>query len=185
MIRRPPRSTLFPYTTLFRSPKCCARARLSCAPPSASERRRPDPTHGGHGRGLYLCPGAGGTDSLLMLREQGLPLPKVSRPMGLPGGRRRSSRQTADAVDEPLDLVRGGVRRAAGAHESVALVAQHPRNRGRVEVAVRDEDAAPGERARDVAGIDSAERERNGGSALAARRHPVELDTGNRLEPLP
>src|SRR2546425_13269111 len=26
MIRRPPRSTLFPYTTLFRSP-CCSRAR--------------------------------------------------------------------------------------------------------------------------------------------------------------
>src|SRR2546422_6806218 len=25
MIRRPPRSTLFPYTTLFRSPKPCAR----------------------------------------------------------------------------------------------------------------------------------------------------------------
>src|SRR2546429_6528050 len=23
MIRRPPRSTLFPYTTLFRSPSCC------------------------------------------------------------------------------------------------------------------------------------------------------------------
>src|SRR2546425_2539803 len=23
MIRRPPRSTLFPYTTLFRSPPCC------------------------------------------------------------------------------------------------------------------------------------------------------------------
>src|SRR2546425_2111793 len=25
MIRRPPRSTLFPYTTLFRSQKCCMR----------------------------------------------------------------------------------------------------------------------------------------------------------------
>src|SRR5256885_3602383 len=30
MIRRPPRSTLFPYTTLFRSP-CCRRATLVCA----------------------------------------------------------------------------------------------------------------------------------------------------------
>src|SRR3712207_7930071 len=28
MIRRPPRSTLFPYTTLFRSPRSAARARL-------------------------------------------------------------------------------------------------------------------------------------------------------------
>src|SRR3990170_4912130 len=26
MIRRPPRSTLFPYTTLFRSPRSCARS---------------------------------------------------------------------------------------------------------------------------------------------------------------
>src|SRR5437016_8461878 len=26
MIRRPPRSTLFPYTTLFRSPRCCSTA---------------------------------------------------------------------------------------------------------------------------------------------------------------
>src|SRR3712207_7749387 len=26
MIRRPPRSTLFPYTTLFRSPRCVQRA---------------------------------------------------------------------------------------------------------------------------------------------------------------
>src|SRR5260370_8801005 len=28
MIRRPPRSTLFPYTTLFRSGRCAATARL-------------------------------------------------------------------------------------------------------------------------------------------------------------
>src|SRR5689334_24382532 len=27
MIRRPPRSTLFPYTTLFRSPRCAAQAK--------------------------------------------------------------------------------------------------------------------------------------------------------------
>src|SRR5690348_17635613 len=33
MIRRPPRSTLFPYTTLFRSPPACGRGLL---PPGAS-----------------------------------------------------------------------------------------------------------------------------------------------------
>src|SRR3712207_9149800 len=32
MIRRPPRSTLFPYTTLFRSPKAPARGRLRQGP---------------------------------------------------------------------------------------------------------------------------------------------------------
>src|SRR5688572_31795618 len=34
MIRRPPRSTLFPYTTLFRSP-CGRETRATAAPPSA------------------------------------------------------------------------------------------------------------------------------------------------------
>src|SRR3712207_7324878 len=33
MIRRPPRSTLFPYTTLFRSPHC-SRCSLSSPPPA-------------------------------------------------------------------------------------------------------------------------------------------------------
>src|SRR3712207_9183873 len=37
MIRRPPRSTLFPYTTLFRSLACAARAG---GPASAAERRK-------------------------------------------------------------------------------------------------------------------------------------------------
>src|SRR2546428_9809710 len=38
MIRRPPRSTLFPYTTLFRSPgACCGRSPAG----AASSRRRP------------------------------------------------------------------------------------------------------------------------------------------------
>src|SRR5256885_4117869 len=35
MIRRPPRSTLFPYTTLFRSP-CCA----TCRPSTGWRRKR-------------------------------------------------------------------------------------------------------------------------------------------------
>src|SRR5205807_10127208 len=33
MIRRPPRSTLFPYTTLFRSPAAAGRLRPRCAGP--------------------------------------------------------------------------------------------------------------------------------------------------------
>src|SRR4051812_49821788 len=37
MIRRPPRSTLFPYTTLFRSPSCPGRARS----PGPDRRRCP------------------------------------------------------------------------------------------------------------------------------------------------
>src|SRR5437660_4121143 len=34
MIRRPPRSTLFPYTTLFRSPRPSARAVPACVRPT-------------------------------------------------------------------------------------------------------------------------------------------------------
>src|SRR2546425_8684204 len=43
MIRRPPRSTLFPYTTLFRSIRARRRvagARARCADPRASDRVR-------------------------------------------------------------------------------------------------------------------------------------------------
>src|SRR2546430_9809004 len=53
MIRRPPRSTLFPYTTLFRSPRqrssrfMTARATISprtAAAPTSSQSRRRQPT---------------------------------------------------------------------------------------------------------------------------------------------
>src|SRR4051794_41632279 len=40
MIRRPPRSTLFPYTTLFRSPPI-ARDSTACSTRRACSRRRP------------------------------------------------------------------------------------------------------------------------------------------------
>src|SRR2546429_4138383 len=36
MIRRPPRSTLFPYTTLFRSRSCCSRRRSQRSFPTTS-----------------------------------------------------------------------------------------------------------------------------------------------------
>src|SRR2546426_5844552 len=55
MIRRPPRSTLFPYTTLFRSPAppgrhaAPARRRALCRAPSARGRARPR-LHGTAGR---------------------------------------------------------------------------------------------------------------------------------------
>jgi hypothetical protein len=48
----------------------------------------------------------------------------------------RAGHQTPHALDEPFDLVRGGVRSAAGAHQAFAFMTQHPGNSGRVEVAV-------------------------------------------------
>src|SRR3712207_8743497 len=44
MIRRPPRSTLFPYTTLFRSKRCPLRGGCSASSGSSSVRSG----HGGH-----------------------------------------------------------------------------------------------------------------------------------------
>src|SRR2546428_6821713 len=44
MIRRPPRSTLFPYTTLFRSPKSCVQRRPTYASrPGATPKTSPAP----------------------------------------------------------------------------------------------------------------------------------------------
>src|SRR5256885_12034760 len=50
MIRRPPRSTLFPYTTLFRSPSAAFRRRLarrSLLPGAAARTGQPQPAVGG------------------------------------------------------------------------------------------------------------------------------------------
>src|SRR2546422_4442072 len=52
MIRRPPRSTLFPYTTLFRSLGACARrCTRSRSPPWGSGRCRPGDSRRPEGRG--------------------------------------------------------------------------------------------------------------------------------------
>src|SRR6185369_9724536 len=45
MIRRPPRSTLFPYTTLFRSPPCRARAACLHSPGGRRRTRRRSEEH--------------------------------------------------------------------------------------------------------------------------------------------
>src|SRR5437667_2064210 len=45
MIRRPPRSTLFPYTTLFRSCRACRASGRAPAPPRRARRAfRPEPS---------------------------------------------------------------------------------------------------------------------------------------------
>src|SRR3712207_7337164 len=43
MIRRPPRSTLFPYTTLFRSGRCCASPGTATEGTRAAGASRPRP----------------------------------------------------------------------------------------------------------------------------------------------
>src|SRR3712207_7439723 len=60
MIRRPPRSTLFPYTTLFRSQAAAAGGRAAAGPHVPGPDRRDTP-----GRGLGLPPDQGGGPALL------------------------------------------------------------------------------------------------------------------------
>src|SRR5258707_5042348 len=57
MIRRPPRSTLFPYTTLFRSFQRAADAELHGAFAIDAQYRRAEigEQHGAHGRGPSAC----------------------------------------------------------------------------------------------------------------------------------
>src|SRR2546430_13480185 len=45
MIRRPPRSTLFPYTTLFRSDEGFACVEVMCWPPGKGDRKYAGITH--------------------------------------------------------------------------------------------------------------------------------------------
>src|SRR3712207_7406368 len=79
MIRRPPRSTLFPYTTLFRSPAGCRRAR--------TDRRRATAR-----RGRARQPGAGGPLGLVDRARRRAPAWIGDRGARPAGGDRKSTR---------------------------------------------------------------------------------------------
>src|SRR2546426_8319795 len=78
MIRRPPRSTLFPYTTLFRSPEA-VQAKLL----------------GANARRMY------GIEATLCVTEEPPPL---ERPPWFPGGEERSEEHTSE-LQSPCNLV--------------------------------------------------------------------------------
>src|SRR5215208_5362110 len=86
MIRRPPRSTLFPYTTLFRAPSLSARARATCSEAWASRHRRSEEhTSELQSRGHLVC-------RLLLEKKKarhthpaGVPQAQISRPGTGPG----------------------------------------------------------------------------------------------------
>src|SRR3712207_8414302 len=72
MIRRPPRSTLFPYTTLFRSAAHRHRALLPRAPAAAARVREPraGSRRDRGGDGPLRLPGHGGADGPLHPRSE-------------------------------------------------------------------------------------------------------------------
>src|SRR6266498_2228504 len=101
MIRRPPRSTLFPYTTLFRSPDGRPAHRFSTGPDADAERRPRSSRAAG---------------------------PRPARRAGRAPGHRRPPRDRARAVvrgEEPAghDPRPSGVRRAGLAGTLIAWIA--------------------------------------------------------------
>src|SRR3989449_4474490 len=58
MIRRPPRSTLFPYTTLFRSPLRCCRSVPPAGPPRVRTRRATCAALSPRDDARWVCPPA-------------------------------------------------------------------------------------------------------------------------------
>src|SRR2546427_586925 len=165
MIRRPPRSTLFPYTTLFRSSERL-RGQVRAAgraPPRDGERRRrlfggrgfDPPRAGGEGRarraraarhgGLRDVPGAraGGGDAPRRA-------PRRAPPRGADRGAPESP--VREEPREPLLLLQGGALRQARAHRRAGRLP-----RARLPPVPRPSPRpprAPGDRARgDGAGV--------------------------------
>src|SRR2546426_12844410 len=108
MIRRPPRSTLFPYTTLFRSIGCWPSAHL---PPMRSPARAPgDTRQPRHDVGLYpaepVVSSRGGSlgapDAPVTAGEPAL----HERPPGRPGASRRAVVEAAAVVGSATLLSR-------------------------------------------------------------------------------
>src|SRR5437588_11082475 len=129
MIRRPPRSTLFPYTTLFRSPAArgrprhrsvrgplrpCARRLRAEAQDAAARPRRPGhgggprrrrPPARGPGRGARrACLGnTGGVADQAARPQRVLALAKLTLSLGI-GGRRDDGYHLVDAEMVSVDL---------------------------------------------------------------------------------
>src|SRR2546422_6947447 len=78
MIRRPPRSTLFPYTTLFRSPAWTTRPPGPVRPPPGPPRRSEEHTSELQSRLHLVC------RLLLEKKKLDLDVLRVSRPPGAP-----------------------------------------------------------------------------------------------------
>src|SRR2546430_12406545 len=89
MMRRPPSSTLFPYTTLFRSRTEAERADVGRRPPAHRERLSEEPRAGG----LAVGPGDGGDGELLGGRaEEAIRDEADALAQGRHGGDRKSTR---------------------------------------------------------------------------------------------
>src|SRR5256885_7922882 len=73
MIRRPPRSTLFPYTTLFRSCRGAARWRASHRPGRAAREVRRGEARQGAPKGGLVAQAADAADARLCRRRYALP----------------------------------------------------------------------------------------------------------------
>src|SRR5471032_3100526 len=106
MIRRPPRSTLFPYTTLFRGPDHC-RARTDAVRQRSGPAGAPDRGHREQSRPQATA-GLGGFRLLQRIQSRSARSTRHrrlcrARTRQAPDSRERKSRRTADPTDAKQD----------------------------------------------------------------------------------
>src|SRR5256885_13321119 len=95
MIRRPPRSTLFPYTTLFRSSAAMIEKLIKAgANPSAPLSKFGDTA-------LMLAARTGKTDAIKALLDNGAQVNAI----GFPGPRSKRSEEHTSELQSPCNLV--------------------------------------------------------------------------------
>src|SRR3712207_4634612 len=156
MIRRPPRSTLFPYTTLFRSTRPRGTAIRRPAPIEESGSGRP--SHPGCDAGGRRRAGAGprrdpraghrgdGAQPAAARRRHQHPVHRDPRPrLGVPGAGRQRARLRGRAADA-RHRDRRAARAAAGAAADGARGDRPAARRGAARVPARGRGAATGHR---------------------------------------
>src|SRR2546429_474010 len=189
MIRRPPRSTLFPYTTLFRSPGACAILRLRDGCLEALLRRDPDRRgvrvagtdrhRGGHRdlcgavRRLQRAPHGRGVHEAVDLRRADRPRPPRPLHPGGPLHARHRPVRDARVRRAPVEVQGAGQDRR---HHPPAR--EGHRQKGDLETRPR-----PHHRAADRA--QPARRDRAGGRDRPDGRAPAATMTGSYFEDVP
>src|SRR4051812_29307708 len=98
---------------------------------------------------------------------------------------RTATGETANAVDQTADFISAGVTAASHANEAVGHESEPIDDRGRVEIAIRDEDAFFRKRDCDVIGGVAAKRERQRRRTWRSGTRPIERDAIDGLERAP
>src|SRR2546422_6747315 len=173
MIRRPPRSTLFPYTTLFRSPDALLAQQLRVSGALASRPLKEDPRHAGIDNSI-TAPRRMGAPLRPHARERHGDLPPSCWHLG--GGWRRGRR----GPSLPTPLARDSARLAHGARSPgrrSPLGGQWPRPHFRERPA---HGAGPSRQLRDLGRLLEQDGARDVSVTIVASEHEPDPDVDRR-----